>query len=186
MDYIPSYTDQLYDDLYLEHHGILGQKWGVRRYRDANGKLTAEGKQKYAKKIKKLENKINQQFQKDANRKVYGVASKKRAEEWNAAHPKIAAKRANKLKNNPKAKERFDKKQQKLEDKAKKVISKENDKTLKLLKKAGDMGLTRTLSPTIRTGEAWFTDNVAYLGGYYVENRTRYRMNVASAKISLD
>lgn len=28
---------------YLEHHGILGQKWGIRRYQNPNGTLTAEG-----------------------------------------------------------------------------------------------------------------------------------------------
>ena len=28
----------------LEHHGILGQKWGVRRFQNANGSLTAAGK----------------------------------------------------------------------------------------------------------------------------------------------
>lgn len=35
-----------YDD-YLEHHGILGQKWGVRRFENKNGHLTAEGKKRY-------------------------------------------------------------------------------------------------------------------------------------------
>lgn len=29
---------------YLAHHGILGQKWGVRRYQNPDGSLTAEGK----------------------------------------------------------------------------------------------------------------------------------------------
>ena len=33
-----------YYDNYLEHHGILGQKWGVRRFQDKSGRLTAEGK----------------------------------------------------------------------------------------------------------------------------------------------
>lgn len=28
----------------LEHHGILGMKWGVRRYQNADGSLTAKGK----------------------------------------------------------------------------------------------------------------------------------------------
>ena len=28
----------------LCHHGILGQKWGVRRFQDKSGRLTAEGK----------------------------------------------------------------------------------------------------------------------------------------------
>jgi len=31
----------------LEHHGILGQKWGVRRYQNANGTLTEAGKKRY-------------------------------------------------------------------------------------------------------------------------------------------
>ena len=28
----------------LNHHGILGQKWGVRRYQNEDGTLTAAGK----------------------------------------------------------------------------------------------------------------------------------------------
>lgn len=31
----------------LEHHGILGQKWGVRRFQKADGSLTAQGKARY-------------------------------------------------------------------------------------------------------------------------------------------
>ena len=36
------------DDLYLKHHGILGQKWGVRRYQNSDGSLTSEGKKRYS------------------------------------------------------------------------------------------------------------------------------------------
>lgn len=41
MDYIAITTDD-----YLEHYGILGQKWGVRRYQNADGSLTEAGKKK--------------------------------------------------------------------------------------------------------------------------------------------
>ena len=33
---------------YLEHHGILGQKWGVRRFQNKDGSLTAAGKKHYS------------------------------------------------------------------------------------------------------------------------------------------
>ena len=31
----------------LTHHGIMGMKWGIRRYQNADGTLTAEGKARY-------------------------------------------------------------------------------------------------------------------------------------------
>lgn len=35
-------------NLYLAHHGILGQKWGIRRYQNEDGTLTELGKKRYA------------------------------------------------------------------------------------------------------------------------------------------
>ena len=44
----------------LKHHGILGQKWGVRRYQNLDGTLTAEGRARYGSKgeQKKLAKKL--------------------------------------------------------------------------------------------------------------------------------
>ena len=33
---------------YLAHHGILGMKWGIRRYRNRDGTLTNAGKERYS------------------------------------------------------------------------------------------------------------------------------------------
>lgn len=32
----------------LKHHGILGMRWGIRRFQNKNGSLTAKGKQRYS------------------------------------------------------------------------------------------------------------------------------------------
>lgn len=41
-----AYARQYYQN-YLAHHGILGQKWGVRRFQNRDGTLTAEGRARY-------------------------------------------------------------------------------------------------------------------------------------------
>lgn len=40
---------QLFTNDYLEHHGIIGQKWGVRRYQNKDGSLTELGKRRVGK-----------------------------------------------------------------------------------------------------------------------------------------
>lgn len=36
---------------YLAHHGILGQKWGVRRFQNEDGTYTEAGKERYGKNV---------------------------------------------------------------------------------------------------------------------------------------
>lgn len=43
---------------YLIHHGVKGQKWGVRRYQNPDGSLTAKGRKKYLGKETGVETKL--------------------------------------------------------------------------------------------------------------------------------
>lgn len=36
------------DNYVIQHHGILGQKWGIRRFQNVDGSLTAAGKKRYS------------------------------------------------------------------------------------------------------------------------------------------
>lgn len=42
----------------LQHHGIIGQRWGVRRYQNPDGSWTAKGRERYGKDVNKLANKV--------------------------------------------------------------------------------------------------------------------------------
>ena len=73
--YKPSFADQLDID-YICHHGIKGQKWGVKRYQNADGSYTSKGKARRTSSVAK------------------GVKteSKHLGDKWNSMDPKIKKK----------------------------------------------------------------------------------------------
>lgn len=44
---MPYYVNRIQNGNELYHHGILGQKWGVRRFQNSDGSRTAAGKKRY-------------------------------------------------------------------------------------------------------------------------------------------
>lgn len=63
---------------YLIHHGVKGQRWGVRRYQNPDGSLTSAGKEKLSKyknkemlKLNKKKNRVNKKYDKRMTRLMY-------------------------------------------------------------------------------------------------------------------
>lgn len=83
MSYQIVFTDELY------HHGIKGQKWGVRRYQNYNGSLTKEGKahllankihDESSKKEKRITHDVTKAI-KNAGAKIYGLENRLKTKE---------------------------------------------------------------------------------------------------------
>lgn len=60
---------------YLAHHGVKGQQWGVRRYQNADGSLTEEGRAKLSRYKDKENKRLDKRFSK-TNRKYEKKLSK--------------------------------------------------------------------------------------------------------------
>lgn len=87
--------ERLYED-YLEHHGILGQKWGVRRYQNEDGSLTEAGKNRLSKYKEKEIKKLDKTYDRSVHYGPYGVNTARQGfKELNKQQRKAELKRHN-------------------------------------------------------------------------------------------
>ena len=70
----------------LRHHGIKGQKWGVRRFQNADGSLTATGRKRYG--IDDLKDSLDKLNKADS---LINTAKKYQAEKDHKEHNKVVA-----------------------------------------------------------------------------------------------
>lgn len=69
------YSDVDVNDNELAHHGIKGMKWGIRKYQNSDGSLTAAGRKRYAK-LKQREGKAKLKAKRKAAKAAVKAAKK--------------------------------------------------------------------------------------------------------------
>lgn len=62
----------MYVNYEIRHHGILGQRWGVRRFQNADGSLTPAGRRRLEKRDAKWARKNYDKIEKTAKQRVKG------------------------------------------------------------------------------------------------------------------
>lgn len=70
------------EDASLSHHGILGQKWGIRRYQNKDGSLTPEGLKRYQRfDSKSFKKEKREQYEKEGRSKLMSRVNASSAKE---------------------------------------------------------------------------------------------------------
>lgn len=76
----------------LAHHGIKGQKWGIRRYENPDGSLTAAGRARYGRQERSAFRKDSRQQMREANQKLRsGQITKDSKEYINAKRDRLVS-----------------------------------------------------------------------------------------------
>lgn len=112
----------------IYHHGVLGMKWGVRRYQNKDGSLTPSGKKKY--KANDSDSTVTKRVKKDLS-EMTGEDFKRKYQVSNTRYMKRVDKYIDPYMNSPLAKFGKKKEQARIERgkaKAKSIIEKYGDK----------------------------------------------------------
>lgn len=121
----------LLEDNHLAHHGVKGQKWGLRRFQNEDGTLTKEGRERYYKHLDKDDKENNKRLSEAPEELKFHIKnkeslirrglqngqSKNEAEAWHNARKKYLE---NEIKYAPRDKI-FNKKMRKFLDKKKDI-----------------------------------------------------------------
>lgn len=113
----------------LYHHGILGQKWGVRRFQNPDGSLTEAGLKRYSSKEDKLLKKAYAPMYKGIDKNGFGRET---------ARSRKAALKLNKIRYVPRAKVA----EQIAEDEEKRLAKEQDDAANHMIKKYGESDRT--------------------------------------------
>lgn len=160
-----SFSD--WNDQELEHYGIPGMKWGVRKYQNRDGSLTAAGERRYgalgkgagARKMTRDLNKLDKGYANvEARRKSHAAAAGRLAFKANKAEVKGKTAKAEKLR--AKAEKRGLKAAE-----ANHAKQKIENLQWRIISKAAQKGYTTKSEPIKRLGQDGKTRLAGFLGG---------------------
>lgn len=124
---------ELENSSYLEHHGIKGQKWGVRRFQNADGSLTKAGRSRYGVGPTKYKIKVQSPFEKQKAKLKEQEKIMTQKEEIQTRKNQLKEREAN-LKDLGKSQETLRKEEMKRLEKELKALQKQDEKEAKKFK----------------------------------------------------